>query len=321
MNDHLRIGVLPATGVTQLGDPAGVRHLVELAREAERLGFASFWANDSLASARVEPLALLSAIAATTERITLGTAALIPAYRTPVQAAQLLTTLDLLAAGRLVLGVGAGFPVRSDPDFALAGIPTARRSARLDEIVALWRQLWSATGPSSFHGELLHHDTLPDQLAPHRPGGPPLWLAAGNPAALRRAGSHYDGWLPYPPSPEEYRTGLTEVRSAAAAAGRDPDAVTPALFATVAVAPDQAAGRALLARYCMSTYGAPVEHVETIQTLIGGPAEHVAAEIGRFADAGARHVVVRLTAIEPGSQRLQLERVADALLASAAAAA
>lgn len=87
MDNNIRIGVLPTTGKALLGDPVDARHLLYLAVEAERLGFASVWANDSLASPRVEALTLLAAIASVTHRITIGTAALIPAYRQPVQAA------------------------------------------------------------------------------------------------------------------------------------------------------------------------------------------------------------------------------------------
>jgi alkanesulfonate monooxygenase SsuD/methylene tetrahydromethanopterin reductase-like flavin-dependent oxidoreductase (luciferase family) len=112
----------------------------------------------------------------------LGTATMLPALRRPVQAAQTLASLDQLSHDRLTIAVGAGFPNRSEREYAAAEVPWARRFARLDETVALWRRLWGPDDPgtfhSDFHGELLSFDDLPPALKPARPGGPPIWLGA-----------------------------------------------------------------------------------------------------------------------------------------------
>ncbi|GGM78383.1 LLM class flavin-dependent oxidoreductase [Dactylosporangium sucinum] len=121
-------GVLLPTGNAQWvpgGDP---RDLVGFARAAERAGFASLWVNDSLISPRIEALTMLAALAPATDRVTLGTAALLPFLRRPVQAAQA-------------------------PFYDLSEVPWERRFTRLDETVALWRALWD--GAAEFHGELL----------------------------------------------------------------------------------------------------------------------------------------------------------------------
>src|SRR6266540_3754928 len=107
---------------------------------------------------------------------------------------------DTLARAPIdALMILSGFAARSEPEFDFVGVPWARRRARLDDIVALWRAIWS--GASSFQGEVLHYDSLPSFPAPARPGGPPVWLAAFTPGALERVGRRYDGWLPYPPNP------------------------------------------------------------------------------------------------------------------------
>lgn len=250
--------------------------MIDFARLAERLGLASVWAGDTLLRPVQEPLTVLAAVAAATDRIGLGTAALLPALRRPVQAAQTLASLDQLSDGRLTIAVGAGFPQRSEREYAAAEAPWARRFARLDETVALWRQLWGPGDPGVFHGDLLRFDDLPPALKPARPGGPPIWLAAASPAALIRAGRHYDGWLPYLPSAGAYRSGLEAVR--AAARNR---AVTPALYATVFVTEDVAAGRDALDRHVRTAYGRPLEVIERIQLLIAGPAEMIARAAGR----------------------------------------
>jgi alkanesulfonate monooxygenase SsuD/methylene tetrahydromethanopterin reductase-like flavin-dependent oxidoreductase (luciferase family) len=308
-----RFGVLLPTGQAQWGAGTNPRRLIDFAVTAERLGYASVWANDSLLKPRIEPLAMLAAAAAVTERVTLGTAALLPAFRRPVQAAQAIASVDLLSGGRLALAVGAGFPGMSEVEHALSDVPWKGRFARLDDTVALWRHLWTGDGPGSFHGRVLHLDDLPAATRPARVGGPPIWLAGATAAALARTGRLYDGWLPYPPDPADYTTGLADVRQAAKDAGRDPDAITPALFATVLVDDDPAAGRRLLEEYCLANYGLPMSMVRTVQVLISGSLDHVASELARYVAAGTRHVLLRIGALSLDAQLDQITRLAALL--------
>jgi alkanesulfonate monooxygenase SsuD/methylene tetrahydromethanopterin reductase-like flavin-dependent oxidoreductase (luciferase family) len=281
---------------------------------AEQRGFDSVWVGDSMARARVEPLTLLAAAATATEHITLGTAALIPAFRNPVHTALVLASLDLLAQGRIVLGVGAGFPGLSEPEFALSGVDFRTRFSHLDDTVQLWRQLWSGNS-KPFHGKVLHYDWLPEVPRPHRPGGPPIWLAGATPAALKRTGRHYDGWLPYPPDPADYASGLTTIRTTAAAEGRDETPFTPALFATVYIDDDPAHGRTALDDYCQATYRMPVEQIERIQVLMTGPPDDVAAQLNRYIDAGASHLLIRIAAVSPDSFASQFDKVTELIRA------
>jgi len=128
-------------------------------------------------------------------------------------------------------------------------------------------------------------------------------------AALARTGRLYDGWLPYPPNPADYETGLAQVRRAARGAGRAAQAVTPALFATLLITNDLEAGRRALSDYTQASYRMPLEVVETIQVLIAGPLEFVTAELDRYIAAGARHIVCRIGALGLKSQLDQLELV------------
>lgn len=280
--------------------------MVAIAVEAERLGLDSVWVGDTLAQAPIDPLTLLGAFAARTERITLGTAALLPALRDPLLSANAILSLDLLSQGRITLGVGAGFAGRSEPEFAFTGVPWARRRARLDDIVALWRHVWSGNG-GPFHGEVLHYDTLPEFPAPHRPGGPPVWLAAFTPGALERAGRLYDGWLPYPPDVDDYADGLAKIREAAVRP------VTPALFATVLIEDDPARARERLEDYAQQNYGVPLDFVEKIQVQIAGSRDEVATRLRKYAAAGAEHVLIRIATQEPAEFDEQLPAIVGAL--------
>jgi alkanesulfonate monooxygenase SsuD/methylene tetrahydromethanopterin reductase-like flavin-dependent oxidoreductase (luciferase family) len=313
------IGVLLPTGKAQWGADGDPRELVAFGVRAEQLGFSSLFVNDTLISPRIEALTMLAALAPVTERATLGTGALLPFLRRPIQAAQSLASVDLLSGGRLVVAVGAGFPGRfGQPFYTLSEVPWERRFTRLDETVALWRQLWS--GATSFHGEILKFDNIPPATRPFRAGGPPVWLGGATSAALVRTGRLYDGWLPYPPDPADYESGLLDIRNAATQAGRRPAGITPALFVSVRVDDSVQAGRRALDDYAIANYGMPLQELEKIQAIITGPPQRVIESLSRYIAAGARHLVVRLGALDLHSQRDQLERVA-ALIPSLRAAA
>jgi alkanesulfonate monooxygenase SsuD/methylene tetrahydromethanopterin reductase-like flavin-dependent oxidoreductase (luciferase family) len=309
--DDIELGVLIPIGQAQWGQGADPREVLDFAVRAEGLGYSSLWVNDFLLTPRIEALTMLAAVAPLTSRVTLGTAALLPVLRRPVQAAQALASIDLLSGGRLVLTVGAAFPgAFGEPQHALSEVPWERRFTRLDETVALWRQLWAdPAGGGSFHGSLLRFDQLPAMTAPSRPGGPPVWLGGASESALRRIGRRYDGWMPYPPSAAEYAGGLAAVRAAAAGAGRDPAAVTPALFVSVAVTDTVERGRELLGTFAQASYGLPLEQLERIQALVAGPPEVVAEQLRGYVAAGARHLAVRIATTSLETQREQLEQI------------
>lgn len=310
MKAPLRVGIVALLAADQW--PGGKPdQLVRMVRTVEDLGFDSLWANDSLVGPRIEALTFLAAAASVAQRVTLGTAALLPALRRPVQAAQALASIDRLAQGRLVVAVGAGFPGISETEYAVSEVSWRRRSRRLDETVALWRQLWTGAGPSAFHGDTMNLSEIPSGIRPFNPAGPPVWLAGDTPRARARAGSAYDGWLPYPPTPSGFAAGLGDVRAAAELAGRPTDAVTPALFVTVLVTDSPDGGRSELDRFTTATYGFPLVVVESLQAFAAGSAEAVAAKLANYIDAGVRHLVCRIGVLTQDGLGIQLRRLRD----------
>ena len=109
--------------------------LLDLAERAEQLGFDSVWAGDSLlARPRHEPLTLLAAVAGRLRKVAIGTAVLLPALRNPVLLAHQVATLDQVAEGRLILGVGIAADVANiRSEFSAAGVPFEKRVGRLLE--------------------------------------------------------------------------------------------------------------------------------------------------------------------------------------------
>ncbi|MEV6010819.1 LLM class flavin-dependent oxidoreductase [Streptomyces sp. NPDC051976] len=307
---RVRLGVFVPATAAQWGDGTDPREAIAFGVRAERTGFDSLWVTDSLLTPRIEALTALAALATVTERVTLGTAALLPALRPPVTAAQTIASIDLLSGGRLVLAVGAGFPGPfGEPVYAMAGTPWPNRFKRLDETVELWRRLWTGEGPTTFHGEVLDFDDIAPATPAFRPQGPPIWLGGATPAALARTGRLYDGWLPYPPRPADYATGIAAVRKAAADAGRGDQPMAPALFVNVLLTDAADGGRAELDTFARNNYGRPIEMLEQIQAMAAGTPEAVTERLAQYVAAGARHLVIRIATPDIPTQTAQLDRL------------
>src|SRR5437660_7058193 len=259
--------------------------LIDAARHAEQAGFDSVWVGDSLlARPRGEPLTLLAAIAGATSHVRLGTAVLLPLLRHPVTLAHALATLDRIAEGRLVVGVGPGAELPgTHAELAAVGVPSDRRVTAMVDALDRVRRLWrnEETG-------------LELQPSPFQPDGPPLWLGGTGPRMLRLTGTTFDGWLPLSPTPATYEIGLRAVRESAEKAGRDPDSVATGVYLTVAVAdtPEEAAREA--DGYVKAYYGAPAEVMAKTMALHAGTLESAAEWFAAYRNAGARHLVVRL---------------------------
>ncbi|MGW4770037.1 LLM class flavin-dependent oxidoreductase, partial [Nocardia sp. NPDC004278] len=266
-------------------------------------GFDSIWTGDSLlASPILEPLTLLAAVAARTTRITIGTAALLPVLRHPVTLAHALATLDQLAGGRLVLALGSGLGLPANrAEFAAVDAPFAQRVGRLVETAAIWRRLW--TGDTvTFTGRNWTLNGIAIAPVPARAGGPPLWLATTTATGARRTGEHFDGWLPYPPTPEQYRQLWAATRAAANDAGRGSAAVTPALMATVAVNDDPDQAHAELDHYVRAFYGFPLEAVSALQACHAGRLSECVDWLRSYVNAGTRHILLRIGSLDPDIQ-------------------
>jgi alkanesulfonate monooxygenase SsuD/methylene tetrahydromethanopterin reductase-like flavin-dependent oxidoreductase (luciferase family) len=276
--------LLPSREVLLWGD-ANLRFLVDTAVEAEQLGFQSVWAGDSLlARPRGEPLSLLAAVAGATKRVRLGTAVLLPLLRRPVQLAHVLVTLDRVSQGRLIAGVGPGADVPGTrEELAAVDMSADRRVTALLDSIDRCRALWRDEDP-----------TLKLLPLPFTPGGPPVWLGAQGPRMLREAGSRFDGWLPFSPTPEAYAAGLSVVREAAAKAGRNPSAVTAGVYLTLAIADDKQAAAEQFDAYIRAYYGVPGEVMARMQASHAGTIDSATEWIGAYVEAGAQHVVMRL---------------------------
>jgi alkanesulfonate monooxygenase SsuD/methylene tetrahydromethanopterin reductase-like flavin-dependent oxidoreductase (luciferase family) len=160
--------------------------LREQVRAASAAGLDSVWVLQHYLGnmPTLQPLPLLSALAADAGPMSLGTNMFILPLRHPVDVAEEFATLDHLAGGRVIAGFGMGY---RENEFASFGIPMDERASRFEESIAIVRGLWSGA-PMSFRGR---HFTIEDQrlsLPPVQPGGPQVWIGAGpHKAGARRA--------------------------------------------------------------------------------------------------------------------------------------
>ena len=303
----ISVGYLIPTREAIMSSRPETSALLELGERAERLGYASVWAGDSLvARPRHEPLTLLTAIAARTTTVGLGTAVLLPVLRHPVVMAHQVATLDRIAEGRLVLGVGiAGDAPSIRHEFATAGVGFERRVGRFNDHLDLCRKLWSG-GPVTHHSDFYQVDDISIGPSPHTPGGPPLWVAGATPPAQRRVGTRYDGWMPIGPS-EDYAQGWATVGSAAAGVDRDPEELTAAAYLTISLDDDPERADRSLNEFLAAYYPAPPAATRARQATFAGQREDLNPWLDAFVAAGARHLILRFV----GQHELHLEQCSD----------
>jgi probable F420-dependent oxidoreductase len=267
----------------------------EIAVTAEALGYDSIWAGDhvSYRNPLLDIVVALTTFAAVTERITLGAGILLLPLRHPSLVAKELASLDYLSGGRVILGVGVGG--EGEKDFEAVGVDIRERGARANEAMRALRELF-AGGPASFHGRFFSFDEIRIEPGPTQPGGPPLWVGGRSEAAIRRAATLGDGWIPIWVSVERFRRGLEQL----------PEHVVPAVTLPAHVGDKRTLYEHLRLRYA----GDFSEHVVDRYCVAGTPAE-CAARVREYVDAGARHVVFNVAVPE------DVERLAEVALAAA----
>jgi alkanesulfonate monooxygenase SsuD/methylene tetrahydromethanopterin reductase-like flavin-dependent oxidoreductase (luciferase family) len=270
-------GELPAEISTTKGATTGTAGaLADLCRRVEASGADSLWAVDHLfwPHAINECLTTLAVAAGATERLTLGSCILQLPLRQPSAVAKEVTALQHLSDGRFVLGVGVGSHAG---EYDRAGIDFHRRGRLMDEGIATLRRAWaSADDPAPAYRQI--------------PASPrvPLWIGGSSTAARRRAAAVGDGWAPLFLTAEEYGPAVRALRDETEAAGRPREAVVPAVVVFVHVGPEEARHRG--SQWLSDLYGAPPKAFH--RHLVAGTADVCAAALTRFAEAGARHIVV-----------------------------
>ena len=168
-----------------------------------------------------EPFTVLSYLAAVTSKITLGTSVVIVPMHNPFELAKQVAEVDQLSGGRFVFGIGVGW---FEEEFEVLGQDFHNRGARTDEAIELMKVLW-AKDPVSFAGKHYRVENAFFAPKPVQQPSPPIWVAGGSKAALKRAARCADAWHPARPSLESLREARVVLNGYLEEAGRTPESL------------------------------------------------------------------------------------------------
>jgi probable F420-dependent oxidoreductase len=229
-----------------------------------------YWAN-------YDQFVALTAAAAVTSRIKLGTGICLVAERDHFVTAKQVATLDVLSGGRVLFGVGAGWNAEEMGDH---GVAYRDRWAVVRERVLAMKELWTKD-KAEFHGKYVNFDPCWVEPKPVQPGGPPIILGAfAGDRVFARIAEYADGWMPLNEVlPADGRAKLAEAMKAA---GRKPEDA-PMTLAHIFPG-DDSAESAVAQGYDRVVFMVPSEPKEKVMPLIEGYAA-IARRLGQVAAA------------------------------------
>ncbi len=218
--------------------------IVEAAKSLEGIGYDSLWVSERLLFPQdqsgphglygipdlpwaevyksvADPLVTLSAAAAATQRVQLGTCVLLAPLYLPVRLATALASLDAVSGGRVLAGLGTGWSI--DEYAATSPRPFEQRGAALDEFLDVAGAVWGPD-PVAFRND--RYTITPAAVRPKPAGKIPILLPASNRKTFDRVARRAAGWLPLGLSPEQVGTTCKMLREKAAEYGRDPQSLS-----------------------------------------------------------------------------------------------
>lgn len=203
-----------------MGPAANALLLRESAQRAERAGLDALWVPDHIAippdqtegsgGRYLDPLTSLAWLAASTDRIHIGTAVLVAPYRPALPTAKAIATVQELSGGRLEIGVGVGW---LDSEFRAVGVDRHARGRITNEVLEFLCNAFDAEGDET------ESNGQPFVFRPNPPR-PKIWIGGGAPHALERATRFGEGWMPMADDPEKLKAPASELRQRFEDAGR-----------------------------------------------------------------------------------------------------
>jgi probable F420-dependent oxidoreductase len=197
-----------------------------IAQTAEAVGFESVWTGEHVVlpdpqvppspvppeTPFLDPSVALALVAAHTKRVRLGTGIIILPQRNPLVLAKELASLDVLSAGRLIVGIGVGY---LEPEFRALGAPFADRGAVTDEYLGAMRAIWGQAKPA-YRGRFVSFANVQAHPQPVQQPHPPFVIGGRSAPAFRRAVSQGHGWYGFGLDLDATRRALDGLRAAAA---------------------------------------------------------------------------------------------------------
>ena len=213
----------------------------ELARELEERGFESMWVPEHThipASRRTpypgggdlpkeywhsyDPFIALTAAAAVTKRIRLGTGICLMIERDPITTAKEVATLDMLSNGRLIFGIGGGWNAEEMENH---GTNYKKRWKILRERILAMKEIWTKE-EAEYHGEFVNFDPIWSYPKPLQKPHPPILMGGYGPTTFDRVVEYCDGWFPIGLMAANIEEKIAELKQKAESAGRDPNTIS-----------------------------------------------------------------------------------------------
>jgi alkanesulfonate monooxygenase len=278
------------TAAPQLPD---ARTLVEYGVTMEELGFDSLWVWDHVLLGAepsfpiIDSLTLLTAIAARTRAIKLGTGVLVLPLRNPVVLAKQLASMDQLADGRLLLGMATGWYKR---EFDAVGVPFERRGRIMDQSLEILTRLWTEDMVEGQYGQyhLRNAVMLPKPVQRPRP---PLLIGGYVDRVLKRAAVASDGWLTYFYRPESFTRSWDKVRGFAEAAGKDPDGLLNANQLPIMIGSSRAEIEAPMMEWLTTEWDYAAWSESTKDSAIMGTVEECVEQLKAHLAVGVQKII------------------------------
>ena len=286
MADHTPCGIeLPQVF---FDTPVDMEHIRRFATRAETLGYDSLWLQERVIGDFniLEPVTLLSYVAAITATLRLGTSVILLPLRNPIQLAKAYSTLDVMSGGRAVMGVGlGGGHLGSHED--VFGYTRDGRVTRFTEAVQVMKLLWSEPR-ASFRGRYWNFKDISMEPKPMQKPHLPVIFGGHHENALRRAVRYADGWMGAGSSSSaSFTRESIRIRDFLDQAKRDPATFHIAKRVYLAVDNDKARGERRIMEWFakryknadlgpkVSIWGSSAECTEKIQTLVDAGAQQI----------------------------------------------
>jgi probable F420-dependent oxidoreductase len=192
--------------------------IVRLARAADELGFDWLTIPEhmimplemagAMGARYPDALSAAALLAGVTRRIRVLPYVLVLPYHHPVVLAKQIATVDFLSGGRFTLGTGSGHLQR---EFEILAVPFHERGARTDEYLRAMKELWTSPTPT-FQGRYVQFERIVFEPKPVQQPHPPIFIGGNSRAAIRRAATFGDGWVPWLITREQLPARLAYLR-------------------------------------------------------------------------------------------------------------
>ena len=246
---------MPSFSFPDATDETRFERLVTLARAAEDAGFDLITVMDhfyqigvhgSQEEPMLEAYATLSALAARTSRVKLGTMVSGVTYRNPALLAKTVTTLDTISKGRAVLGLGAAWNEDEHLGYGFEFPPIGERMTRLEEALRICKLMFTEESPS-FEGRYYRIERALNFPRPIQPGGPPILIGGSGERRTLKYVARYGDWSNWWGSMDELKHYSEVLDRHCEAEGRDPTTILRTIMSPVILVADQGQAEATLA--------------------------------------------------------------------------